>query len=487
LNESPELTQILKEATETVEQMLALEDRGWIRGGTTANDIITEASRVDYVKQSRLYWVTDSLAKQSIRLWTDYTFGTGSTWSCEDENANEVLSAYWNSKDNQSVLSSRGQRKCSDKLLVDGEVFFALFLGSEVRVRLIDPLEITEIITDPDDREDARYYKREWNDVQLGFHTDYYCSHRNLKDEACKDWAGKSIQATENAKNVAVYHLPINTLGQRGMPLLLPALRWIKVYNLFLASRAAVMIALSKFAWKVKVQGGAAQVATAKGVLNETVVPAGSVIAENMGSDMQPIKTDTGAQNAREDGRMLKLQVCAATGIPEQYFGDISTGNLATARTVELPLLKMFQSYQAIWKDAFKDMDKLVLENAGIDTDIHVDRDFPAITPEDAIAVSTALSQLLTAIPKLSDSRDVVQVALLALGINNTAEVLDALEKLETEAEQKKAQLPPIPTVDVQGNPLPIGQQQFEATIWLAKNLKSIRKVLVEGNGKHGV
>ncbi|MBU2249396.1 MAG: hypothetical protein KKD77_21790, partial [Gammaproteobacteria bacterium] len=59
----------------------------------------------------------------------------------------------------------------------------------------------------------------------------------------------------------------------------------------------------------------------------------------------------------------------------------------------------------------------------------HVDRDFPAIAPEDAIGAATAISQLVTVLPELASVSDVLQVALMALGINNTAEVLDKIQK----------------------------------------------------------
>ena len=425
----PELTALIKEATQQVEDELALEDQGWIRAGTTANDIITELARTDTVKLSRLYYTKDPLAKQAIRLWTDYTFGTGMTWSCEDERASGVLTDYWHSRNNQTVLSTKGQRRNSTKLLVDGELFIALFLGKTVLVRLIDPLEITEIITDPDDRDNERYYKRDWSDSMGGQHTDYYCSHRNPKDEACKSTTGASIQATSNAKNVLVYHLAWDNIGQRGLPLLTPALDWIKQYRRFLASRVAIMLALARFAWKVKVQGGATAVAAAKAHFDGQEIPAGSVGVENAGSDMQPIRTDSNARGAYDDGRMLKLQVAAAVGIPEQYFGDISIGNLATAKTVELPMMKMFQSYQAIWADAFQDIDELILEHNGINTDMHIDRDFPAIAPEDVFAAAQSISTIINAIPEFSTIKDVQQVALMSLGINNTAEVLDAMNK----------------------------------------------------------
>ncbi|KKL65463.1 hypothetical protein LCGC14_2154710, partial [marine sediment metagenome] len=56
--------------------------------------------------------------------------------------------------------------------------------------------------------------------------------------------------------DVQVYHLTYNTIGQRGLPLLLPAIDWIKQYRRFLASRVAIMLALARFAWKTKTKGG---------------------------------------------------------------------------------------------------------------------------------------------------------------------------------------------------------------------------------------
>jgi len=350
-----ELALIMREAIKQVEADLALEDEGWINLSQSTGDVITAQARITNLKLTRLYSVKDPLGKQSIRLWTDYTFGTGITWSTEDEPAKKVLEAFWNSKANQAVLSARGQRKSSDKLLVDGEVFFAIFLGAkgESKIRRIDPLEIDEIITDPDDIEDVRFYRRKWTDRQSVAHETIYRSTTNIKGVATPDMYGKSITHTDDA---LIYHLTYNTTSQRGNPLLLPALIWMKYHNKFLSSRIAIMLALARWAWKKKVKGGPATVETIKAVTHGKEVPAGSEIIENLGVDTTPIKTETGAKNAYDDGRMIKLMICAAVGWPEQYFGDISIGNLATAKTVELPVAKMCQSYQAVWNDAYQEL-----------------------------------------------------------------------------------------------------------------------------------
>ena len=428
-----EFNEILREAYKSIEDTIALEDAGWVRLGI-GQDVLTTDERTQNVKRSRIYAAKDPLAKQAIRLWTDYTFGTGMSWHTKDENTSKALSGFWESPDNAPVLSPRGQRKCSDKLLIDGEVFFAVFLGSkgQATIRTIDPLEITEIISNPDDIEDVRYYKRSWSTPQGASKYSYYKSFRNPKDESVKDSYGTSVHATEKA---LVYHLAYNSIGQRGIPLLYPALDWIKLYRQFLASRVAVMLALARFAWKVKVQGGQTAVNAAKATYHEKTPDAASIHIENLGADLQPIKTDTGARNAYDDGRMLKLQVAAATGWPEQYFGDISIGNLATAKTVELPVKKMCESYQAIWTGTYDNIDNLVLENAGIPEDKrYIDRDFPAISPEDAGEVAASIAALMPHFPSLADSRDVIQQALMAIGVHDTNEALEQLENMSKES-----------------------------------------------------
>jgi len=422
-----EVDKIITEATRSVEDAFSLEDAGWINFNTTGQTI-SSTERLSNLYLSRLYAAKDPMGKQAIRLWTDYTFGGGMTWQTEDEAVSKVLEGFWGSKVNQSVLSARGQRLSSKKLLIDGEVFFAIFLGAgAATIRRIDPAQITEIITGEDDIEDVRFYKREWANAQGQGKMSIYRSISNIKGEPAVDAMGHSVTQTEDA---LVYHFAYNTIEQRGNPLLLPALDWIKQYRRFLASRIAIMLALAKFAWRSKVKGGQTTVDSIKGKLNEVNPNAGSVLVENMGVDTQPIKTDTGASNAYQDGRMLKLQVCSAVGISEQYFGDVSVGSLATAKTVELPMMKMFQSYQKVWSDVYQDIDEVILEHAGIAPDKWViDRDFPPITPTDAIAVADAISKLALVMPGLADSRDVQQMALMALGINNTADVLDAMNE----------------------------------------------------------
>lgn len=465
-----DLNVLMREASTAVEDQLRLEDAGWRQIGSPTGDIIRDAQRIINLQQSRLYHLKDPLAHQAVRLWTDYTFGPGMTWSAEDEGTKKVMESFWNNPANRNILSARGQRMSNDKLMVDGEVFFALFLSpSGAIIRRIDPLEITEIISDPEDVETVMYYRRLWAPRNGMPMKATYRSANNLKDQEVQSWlTGGTVKSTEEA---IVFHLTYNTITQRGNPLLLPALDWLKQYRRFLASRVAVMLAIAKFAWKAKVAGGQAAVDATRATLHDEAPNAGSTIVENMGVDTTPIKSDTGAKGASADARMIRLQFIAASGFPEQYYGDIATGNLATAKTVELPVMKMIQSLQRVWSDFHQEIDEVVLAFAKIDPKKwYVDRDFPPVATDDIGVAAKAITDIITAFPEFKRSPDVQQQALMVIGINNTGEVLDALKELPDE---------PVETVP---------EQESSTDVQLVRVLKDLKVAVKESgeNGHHG-
>ena len=64
-----ELGLIVREAAREVEDILVLEDTGWINLSATTGDVVTAAERIANLKLSRLYATKNPLAKQAIRLW----------------------------------------------------------------------------------------------------------------------------------------------------------------------------------------------------------------------------------------------------------------------------------------------------------------------------------------------------------------------------------------------------------------------------------
>ncbi len=422
---------------------LAQEDIGWVGLGQTTTAGITDASRVASVTKARAYAIRDPLSKQAIRIWTDYSIGRGITWDTKEDNdtGKEALDEFWNDKVNKPVLSTQGQRKASDALLVDGEIFFMFFTNAagEVRIRRVDPLEITEIITDPDDKDTPKLYRRQWTSSDNKTHDKYYPDWNNedSPDTTYPDKTGGMQKVT--AETGEIYHIAFNSPGQRGVSLLLAAMDWAKAHRKFLESRAAITQAAALFAWKAKVKGSPEQVAAMRTQLKSTLTtgvgeennppPAsGSTWVENEGIELQGMIKSTQASGAQVDGAMLMQLFAAAVGVFPHYFGAGEAFRLATATAMERPMRVQFEAYQQLWADIWDNIFNYVFEQNKVPEDKRfVDIDFPPIVEKDAMSSINSIVAVVKEFPEMKVEQ-IRKLILTNLGVNNPDEVLEGME-----------------------------------------------------------
>lgn len=482
----------ISEAFTRADIELALDDRGWTNYSNTGTRQFTEmdsASRNILISRSRMYWMRDPLAKQAVRLWTDYALGDGFTYKMiedeaplgsadpaaavakkkppvteatlpaaddgDDSDVIATLDRFCKHRKNKTIMNSEGQRKSSKKLLIDGEVFFAIFNGDVKTIRRIDPQQITDVMTDPDDEETVLCYRRACANNKVLYYKDWAVTDEdaaliaNLKDPQTK----KSI-TVEN--DVVVYHVAFDALNQRGNGLLFCVNDWSKEHRKFMEARVAIVAALAKFAWKGQVEGGQAIVNQIKQKLESTYAQTGPTAPErnpatspggtwlqNKSIDLQPMSRTTGAGDAQADSNTLKLMVSAGTGIMLHYFGDPSTGNLATATAMELPMLKMFASYQRLWIDVYRDLFSIVLDEDPDGEPADIDIDFPPILEEDLQKLSAFLTSVISAFPE-AKIPDLLEMMLQKFGLNNLDEIMEKIgankEEMDAQQAEKDAQ-----------------------------------------------
>jgi hypothetical protein len=455
----------LNEAYTRADIELALDDRGWLSpsGRTTAE--FDAQTRTVLVNKSRLYWTRDPLAKQAVRLWTDYALGTGITFKAEDATQQKMLEQFVRDRRNRRLMSSEGQRKSSKKLLVDGEVFFAIF-GAEGQpkvIRWVDPNQITDIITDPEDNEHILAYRRQLpitngKTPKAIYYVDWSCDDAD-KALAEQQKVGTHQEAVVLESDVVLYHIPFDAIHQRGNGLLFSVVDWTREHRRFMEARVAITQALSKYANKLTVKGGAGAVNAIKSKLQSTYAnnaantvernpqtAPGSTWVQNDGIALEAIPKATGAGDSEKDGNQLKLMVCAGTGIMLHYYGDPSTGNLATATAMELPMLKMFDSYQELWKDAWRDIFSIITDE---DPDEPADPEaitieLPPILADDLGALGTSLNSIAQLWPEIAESDEVLVGVLTAMRLNDPEEALThlrAIRKLQQEEAKKQQDL----------------------------------------------
>jgi len=387
-------------------------------------------------------------------------------------------------------------------LLIDGEIFFAIFsdpdeLGEKV-IRTIDPLQIVDIISDPDDDEEVVCYKR--TDRSVPPKTRYY-KDWTAEDEDFQGLTDPSTKAEITVEpDVVVYHLPFDDLGKRGNGLLSSIVSWSREHRRFMEARVALTQALSKFAWKMTAKGGQKVLNDLQAKFQSTLVNSGNALernppsapgstwAQNQGVDLQPMPRVTGAGDAKTDGDQLKLMVCAGTNIMQHYFGDPSTGNLATAEAMELPMLKSFTGYQELWKDAWRDIFGIVLGQEPENLQVNL----PPMLKDDLSRLGQFLMGLHQVFPEVQVP-EILQMCLVALGVNNVEDVMESIEekKQELQAAQDALgqQLPP-PIIVPGSKPQPGGprrQKTAQPPVREAEALENLAAVIQEVLGESPV
>ena len=449
---------------------LALDDVGYERIGDSNFDRqFTKASIDKIAAMARVYWLKNPLVKRAVATQANYVFGQGVDVIAADEDVQTVVDAFMEDSKNRAELTGEQAMLTKEtELQVTSNLFFTFFtdpLNGATRVRTIPLSEITRIIYNPDDSKEPWYYYRQWQQPKEPGSQKYEMHQAMYPDINYMPKGGlpKHFNGIEVMALNPVYHVKTNCLSdmEYGVSEIYAAIDWAKAYKDFLEDWYTIVKSLSKFAWKATSKSGATGMTQAKQVLEGAInggsnpmnsdLPgqAAQVWMSSDNFDLAPMPK-SGATVAVDDGRRALLMVCAATGIYEHYFGDPSTGNLATAKAMEQPMLLMFQERQELWTDVFNTILGYVINQSALkpggklrgvmsfndygesyvdmgDTDRSVDVKFPPIlqedvneridaivksvtlsgqTPANTIDLKTATTQMLTALGEDTDIVD---------------------------------------------------------------------------------
>jgi hypothetical protein len=184
-----------------------------------------------------------------------------------------------------------------------------------------------------------------------------------------------------------VYHLTDGNLDMEmvfGVPRMRRTIRWYTAYNDFMKARVDMMAAAAAFIMTKTVTTGtpgsleklATKAMRASSDLRgsvDTMLSAdgvkqgprpGSILGESGAVKFEPLNLNSGAGNAVQDGQMLRAQVSAGDRFPQHYLGDVGSANLATATSMELPVLKHVEARQELIESVFRWFIDRVIERA---------------------------------------------------------------------------------------------------------------------------
>lgn len=349
---------------------------------TNANDI--EAERLRVVQEVRRLWKYDPLADWIIQTWTNFGFGENIVVTPNDEGAAVVWDEFWTANRNEPLLAADNQQELSDTVLIDGEFFFALYIAKidgKVTLRTFATDEITEIVTAKDDKRVTLFYKRAWTDERgmsrEAFYPDAFVlmtdEYTQEMDEFIEKNRTKRIDTDNESTAVAIVHVSHNRKGSiRGWPIMSTGTAWIRAHKQFRENRTSVAAGVAMFINKLKVQGGSRSLDSAKAKLQSSLTAsqftdknppgaAGSTWLENQSADLSRLPLGTGASDAKEDGNALLMMAGLSGGLFPHWLGAGEAFRLATATSMEVPLLRNFSRYQQFWASQFRRLVRVVL------------------------------------------------------------------------------------------------------------------------------
>jgi hypothetical protein len=367
--------------------LLALVNSIRAQGWVSAENLALTDDRKVVVALSRIINRKDPLARNAMRIWNAFVIGRGPTWSIlkEDENHAyaKLLKSFWSHPYNAKIFSLAGQLDMHRTLLREGELTFIIHLNQRIPTVsfLADSLEVTNVLVHPGDENTPIYLERshrpfKWQISGAGSRKVYqdkirtYYRHAGVDDRLL---FSSLIQPPDNSiPRAVVLHLTLEKFGGRGWPLSEASQAWIRTFASFMSDRATLSKSLSRFAWQVK--GGAgtfSKVDTLLGKDAEDETPAGSTWVST--KPLVPIKPQTGANDAKADGRLFRQAVGAGVSITEPNLtGDPSTGNLASLTAMDGTMAKNFMMGQGVLADFWRDVFTAAIVGSSLDLALHV-------------------------------------------------------------------------------------------------------------------
>ena len=378
--------ELLEEALNDATQQLALEDRGWVRLGSDGQAFdktyLNTAAQV-----CRAAAVLSPLIVRATGLRVAYVWGNGVTITADDGSAadgtgaagaqdvNAVVQAFLDDDLNRAAFTSGQAREVGERALAtDGNLFLALPtdpVSGRVQVRTVPFTQITDVVTNPEDRNDVWFYRRTYSVTATVPDPSGARTVNESRDvyHPAVTFRPRSRPQQLNSRTVMwdqpIVHVAVNRQDEwtYGVGDMYAALPWARGYNEFLQDWAKLMRSLSKIAWAATSKTGAGGAKVRQAMSAQT--DAGAVAT--LGADQQlTAVSKSGATIDAGSGRPLAAQVASAVGLPVTLLlADPGvTGARAVAETLDEPTYLAMNARRALWTDVFNAVLNYVIDAA---------------------------------------------------------------------------------------------------------------------------
>ena len=289
-------------------------------------------------------WESNAIAQWIIETTIDFTVGEGVTIEPLNDDVGAVLTAFEDDPVNQLLARLEGFAR---DFGLYGELCLPAFVNQvdgHVRLGYLDPLEIKEVLTDPDNAlvQTAVVRKPPSGDRGPG---ELYKIIRGEADRANPAYGqlvgaepGETEPRTGRVYKGQCFLFQTNRVSnaRRGRSDLLSLIDWVDGYDAFLYDSMQAAQQFNSYIWDVTLDG--ADEATLKKWLaaNQTV-KRGMIRAHNEKVKWAELSPDLKAQEKDTFLHFLRGQILGSKSFPEHWYGQGSDVNFASAKEMAAP------------------------------------------------------------------------------------------------------------------------------------------------------
>lgn len=403
----------------------------------------------DLIKLARVMYVKNPIIRRGVKLQGYYAFGRGVEIRSEEPETQKAIEQFL--QVNERILSVERLTELEWKQQTDGNLFFVLFsseVRSEVVVRLVDPLEINEIVTDPEDSETPVLYLRTWSQRKPDGHTEtkrlwYPAINVDPAKYAAVDLKGHPLSTDP------MFHRKIETIGSSrwAIPEFYAAIDWARAYKRFMEGWSSLQEIYRSLAFQINTPGGQKKVDEIRNTLQSSLStgyesernPPPNTGATFVGGPNQKVEAiqTAGKSTGPEEARRLFLMSIMLFA-PETFFGDVSVGTLATAKSLDRPTELQYKHAQERWKYTLRTLCQYAVSRSrtstgGVKSDktAQVLVSFPPILEHDINEQVKAIISAATldgkSLAGTIDIRNLAALLLHVVGIERVEEILEAM------------------------------------------------------------
>ena len=334
--------------------VLSLDDKGWTPFGQYLNSLDAFSLESLHSLSVQLSERVDGnpLLKRGLGLRTSYVFGKGVEFEGVSARVRELME----SENAQSVLFNSQAMAINEHSHFTAGQFFVLGDVNSKRVQRIPFAQISGWVTDPDDVEFVRYYRRTWT--------------RNNQENGGQAvqvsvWYPSDLYNPPNGYVTRIQNQPVDTtkvmfasmVNKRagtswGVPDAFSAYPWAHAYNEYLKDGSRILKSLAMFAWQLKSKSKTGAAAAAATIATPNAAGSTAIL----GADMELSSLPRSGSVDLSSGRALAAMVASALEVSVvTLMSDPGTsGAYGTAQTLDVPTIKAMEARQKIWEQFFK-------------------------------------------------------------------------------------------------------------------------------------